>query len=191
MSIETNSLHHVTLPGPAKPGSALHSFLVVPAHSPLTPLGHTLTKNALNFSNRRRVTPLESIRSFAKSFRAYSYEDCQYWHRSATSNSFRISRRFLLSPLESTLTQNPPVSPLESTLTKSTDLKSHRIKLLQERGEWGVTVSGSVRATKLAASVRAGVCSPSLPRVSGEPRSALPASACLPMALLDPLLAGG
>jgi hypothetical protein len=107
MSIESNPLHRLTSPGPAKPGSALHSCLVVPAHSPLTPLDPTLTKNALNFSNSRRVTPLESIVAF------------------------------LLNPLESTLTQNPPVSPLESTLTKSSDLKSHRTTLLQERGGGG------------------------------------------------------
>jgi hypothetical protein len=99
---------------------------------PLSPLELTLTRNAPECPHSSGITPLESIRHFAKSFRAHSYGEYVFCpdHRAVTHLESILN---LLSPLDRTLTKNAPLSPLELTLTKSLDLKSHRITLLQKR----------------------------------------------------------
>jgi len=44
------------------------------------------------------------------------------------SRNRRLKNRYLLTPVESALTEKRPVTPLESALPKTLDLKSFRIR---------------------------------------------------------------
>jgi hypothetical protein len=176
MSIEINPLRSLTPPRSAKPCSALGSRLLVPAHSPLTPLDSTLTGNALNSANYRRVTLLESIPNFGNPFTIDSYEEDAELPQSAAHNPFRIKRQFAKS-FRAHSYENASLSPLESTLTECGVLKSSRIILLQKK-EGGTTVPDRLARSTRGICMGRGLFTPPAPSFEESLEERLPALAC-------------
>jgi hypothetical protein len=103
----------------------------------LTPLDYTLTKNPPAWPNSRRVTPVESPRDFAKSFRAHSYGKCPFWPQFLVSKIFRINGQFAKS-FKAYSYEKTPRKSFRIHSYRNKDLKSPGIILLQERVGGGI-----------------------------------------------------
>jgi hypothetical protein len=112
----------------------------------LTPLDSTLTKNPPAWTNSQRVTPVESTRDFAKSFRAHSYGEGADLPQFAANNPFGIMRQFAKS-FKAHSYEKTPRKSFRIHSYRNKDLKSPGIILLQERVGGGIQPAHAPRNT--------------------------------------------